>query len=77
MTVDRRDNYTPGWKYNFWELRVRGLACSHVLGLLPCAGPAPMCSAGFPVHADPCLPRAHRLLCSSCLQGMPLPLPWA
>ncbi|KAI7837371.1 hypothetical protein COHA_008810 [Chlorella ohadii] len=21
VTVDRRDNYTPGWKYNFWELR--------------------------------------------------------
>lgn len=21
LTVDRRDNYTPGWKYNYWELR--------------------------------------------------------
>lgn len=21
VTGDRRDNYTPGWKYNFWELR--------------------------------------------------------
>lgn len=21
VTTDYRDNYTPGWKYNFWELR--------------------------------------------------------
>lgn len=21
VTVDARDNYTPGWKYNYWELR--------------------------------------------------------
>ena len=20
---DLRDNYTPGWKYNYWELKVR------------------------------------------------------
>ena len=23
VSVDRRLNYTPGWKYNYWELRVR------------------------------------------------------
>ena len=21
--LDDRDNYTPGWKYNHWELKVR------------------------------------------------------
>jgi prolyl-tRNA synthetase len=21
VTTDKRDNYTPGWKYNYWELR--------------------------------------------------------
>jgi hypothetical protein len=24
VTTDKRDNYTPGWKYNYWELRVGG-----------------------------------------------------
>lgn len=33
MTVDRRDNYTPGWKYNFWELRVGGWGVGLGLGL--------------------------------------------
>jgi len=23
VTSDTRDNYTPGWKYNHWELKVR------------------------------------------------------
>lgn len=23
VTSDSRDNYTPGWKYNHWELKVR------------------------------------------------------
>ena len=22
VTSDTRDNYTPGWKYNHWELKV-------------------------------------------------------
>ena len=22
VTSDSRDNYTPGWKYNHWELKV-------------------------------------------------------
>ena len=27
---DLRDNYTPGWKYNFWELKVGSVAV-HIL----------------------------------------------
>ena len=23
VAIDARDNYTPGWKYSYWELRVR------------------------------------------------------
>ena len=33
VALDARDNYTPGWKYSYWELRVRrhlpGLAGWH------------------------------------------------
>lgn len=29
-TSDRRVNYTPGWKYNYWELKVRGGGYVHV-----------------------------------------------
>ena len=25
VTFDPRDNYTPGWKYNHWELKARPL----------------------------------------------------
>lgn len=32
LTVDRRDNYTPGWKYNYWELRVGGWAAGWLAG---------------------------------------------
>ena len=31
--TDTRDIYTPGWKYNYWELQVRPLWLTH-LGLL-------------------------------------------
>lgn len=27
VALDERDNYTPGWKYSYWELRVRGPVC--------------------------------------------------
>ena len=39
VNTDTRDNYTPGWKYNYWELRV-GLYCMHGVPvlLLPPAG---------------------------------------
>ena len=40
--LDDRDNYTPGWKYNHWELKAR----PHSLPLIaPCVGSAP-CGPG-------------------------------
>ena len=27
VVSDPRDNYTPGWKYNHWELKVTKQAC--------------------------------------------------
>ena len=35
VTSDTRDNYTPGWKYNYWELKVCALCLA--LCLVPCA----------------------------------------
>ena len=26
-TNDSRDNYTPGWKFNHWEMKVRKFVC--------------------------------------------------
>lgn len=28
VTTDTRDNYTPGWKYNHWELKGLPLRCA-------------------------------------------------
>lgn len=51
---DLRDNYTPGWKYNYWELKVRALSpppaavwaspkplssCTVGMGLMACFEP--------------------------------------
>ena len=30
---DTRDNYTPGWKYNHWELKVRLQSSSSLVAL--------------------------------------------
>lgn len=40
VRLDSRDNYTPGWKYNHWEQKVRAsfsclLACLLVCPFLP------------------------------------------
>eukprot|EP00983_Pelagomonas_calceolata_P094299 1157872-Pelagomonas_calceolata.AAC.11 len=50
VVTDYRDNYTPGWKYNYWELRGVPLRCeigpkdmengNVVLRVLPTAGTA-------------------------------------
>ena len=33
VTSDTRDNYTPGWKYNHWELKVSQPLSPNPLGL--------------------------------------------
>ena len=47
MTSDRRDNYTPGFKYNFWELRVSELWVVWVGGGTAAAEP---CFLSFSTH---------------------------
>ena len=62
MTTDTRDNYTPGWKYNFWELRVGGQAAT----VPPLCTAAPVwvgCSAARLAFALPAArPRPRRVL---------------
>ncbi len=38
VTSDTRDNYTPGWKYNHWELKVRLQFSSSFLQFLAVPG---------------------------------------
>jgi len=33
--MDARDNYTPGWKYNHWELKARAACRRRASGLVP------------------------------------------
>lgn len=52
VTSDTRDNYTPGWKYNHWELKVSVWAlCFFSLPPLPVSSPCllslfPLCISG-------------------------------
>ncbi len=41
VTVDERDNYTTGWKFNHWELK--GVSAS--LSLHACISNTPRCAA--------------------------------
>lgn len=34
ITVDDRNNYTPGWKYNHWELKVCSTTCPFFQNIL-------------------------------------------
>lgn len=61
VTSDRRDNYTPGWKYNFWELKVR---CQHLGPPPPPTPPVPSqpTSPTGPTHPQTCVPTLEGVL---------------
>jgi len=38
IKADKRDIYTPGWKYNHWETKVKQTLCNWVFQLIPQGG---------------------------------------
>ena len=74
VSSDRRDNYTPGWKYNFWELRVGGWArklyCPQ--WRLYCPSPLALCMEHRACRPPPPSPPPTHTLCTAVPQGIPL-----
>ena len=72
VTSYRRDNYTPGWKYNFWELRVGGCAGFEALradlhGSWQCARMHELCTCGNEVLVTHSLCRGSAAPTRACL----------